>query len=81
MRSSMRMMAKRTVVRDPRKRIPRSSIVPQEDQLPEQHQQNQQQFFLQQPEQQSLGSSMGTYVVMGASMTMGMVLVRVLFGV
>ena len=73
---------KRTVVRDPRRQKSRSSpavVTPDDTHLPAQQQQPQQQMknpFPLQPVQGGLGS----FVLMGAGMSIGFALVGALFG-
>jgi hypothetical protein len=77
--------ASRTIVRDPRKRkAALSAIVKQQEQ--EESQLSHQQAFPPpfaptEQNQQSLGSSLGSYALAGAGMAMGFALVRVVFGV
>jgi hypothetical protein len=86
MRRSLFVLAKqaekRTIVRDPRKRV-----VPavRADELPEMHQQQQSNrplmpFEPTQENQQSIGSSLGSYVLMGAGVAVGFAVVGLLFG-
>jgi hypothetical protein len=85
---------KRTIVRDPRKnKAALSQIKVREDEtsplVSDQQQQQQQQNFLQntnpmappQQGQQSFGSTMGSYVLYGAGITLGFTLVRLVVGV
>jgi hypothetical protein len=75
---------KRTVVRDPRKRhVPTSSMVSVPPQRHEIQEQPRPPPFLQQPSlhpPQTLASSLGSYVVAGVGVTLGVVLVRVVLG-
>ena len=74
----------RTVVRDPRKnKTALSQLVKQEEE--EQHLVNQADshpppFAPSQPNQQSIGSSLGSYALAGAGMSLGFILVGAVFG-
>jgi len=78
----------RTVVRDPRKnKTALSQLVKQEqeDEQDEQHLVNQTDshplpFSPSQPNQQSIGSSLGSYALAGAGMSLGFILVGAVFG-
>jgi hypothetical protein len=90
-RRSLRVLAqqsaRRTVVRDPRKRPPKTTIVPSTSIVPSEDSRMQpapqpppQTPFLMQQQQGSVGSTLGSYALMGVGVTLGMVLVRVVLG-
>lgn len=80
---------KRTIVRDPRKnKAALSQIKVREDETSHLQQQQQHQFLQNtnpmappQQGQQSFGSTMGSYVLYGAGITLGFTLVRLVVGV
>jgi hypothetical protein len=78
--------ASRTVVRDPRKprKMPSAVVARQEEITSMQQQQQNPQplpFSPSSENQQSIGSSLGSYALAGAGMAMGFVLVGAIFGV
>jgi hypothetical protein len=82
----------RTIVRDPRKNVPKSSPKGMNHQIVVQSQSSQKQisptlssppqpFAPSQENQQSVGSALVSYALAGAGMTLGFVLVGAIFGV
>jgi hypothetical protein len=72
---------KRTIVRDPRKRqVP--SVVPPQVTSPQEIQESRQPFAFEPTtqNQQSVGSTMGSYMLAGAGMSVGFSIVGLLFG-
>mmetsp|Transcript_26614 Transcript_26614/g.37486 ORF Transcript_26614/g.37486 Transcript_26614/m.37486 type:complete len:92 (+) Transcript_26614:228-503(+) len=89
LRRSLTVLSKqssRTIVRDPRKkRLPALSPEQQNDVVPQQQITHNKPpalpFEPSQQNQQSVGSTLGSYVLMGAGVSMGFVLVGALFGI
>jgi hypothetical protein len=87
-RRSLRVLAqpsaRRTVVRDPRKRktiVPSTSIVPSEEShMQPAPQPPPQTPFLLQQQQGSFGATLGSYAMAGVGVTLGFALVRVVLG-
>jgi hypothetical protein len=73
----------RTIVRDPRKnKAALSQLVKQEEQKEQQlvNQQNFPSFAPSEQNRQSIGSSLGSYALAGAGMSLGFILVGAVFG-
>ena len=76
--------ASRTIVRDPRKRKAALSAIverQEEEKRLARQQESPPAFAPSSHDQQSVGSSLGSYALAGAGMAMGFALVRVVFGV
>ena len=82
-RRTMPLWKGRTIVRDPRKKAVPAVIPEPVDQVQEQQQQQQPPPLPYQPtpeNQQAVGSSLGSYALMGAGMAVGFSIVGALFG-
>jgi len=83
-RRSLVVLAKRTVVRDPRKRAASGKIVPLrhvESQVPQDHQPQQHPLSIAPPPQPpSTGASLGFYLIAGVGVSLGFALVGAVLG-
>jgi hypothetical protein len=73
--------SKRQIVRDPRKRVP--VVVPRQEINPVEHQERERKSLAFEPSvenQQTVGSALGSYMLAGAGMSLGFIVVGAIFG-